>query len=485
MRLASLSLRLAIWVGILGLLQAAAVLTFSYLTLATELDSKQRAVLRDKAEHARTLVSGLADGPALRANAPHFVELVSGHSELHLMVARPGATEPWLDFSPQARESHLRFKRNAWGSDAFLEWQSRTGERPMLSLATAAKTRSGEPYEIVLTADRSEDRRLLAHLLITSASAAPFVLALVGVCALVFVKLGLRPLNRLSSAAAHISAHDLSTRIDATALPKELQSLGFAFNAMLDRLDEGVRRLSEFSSDLAHELRTPLATLLGRTQVALSQPRSSAELVDVLEGNVEELQRLSRLVSDMLFLARADDARASLDCVELDFSDEARQLAEFLELLALERDMEIDVSGHAVVTADRQQVRRAITNLVSNALRHGTPGSTVRVSGYVDGDTGCIDVVNDGPPIPPEHQVRLFDRFYRIDGSRTRDSGGSGLGLALVRAIMTLHEGTVRLHSDRATGTRFTLCFPRHAEPGRRGRPAAVNDENLTAAAAR
>ncbi len=466
MRLASLSLRLAIWVGTLGLLQAAAVLTFSYMTLASELDSKQRAVLRDKAEHARTLVGGLVDGKALRANAPHFVELISGHSELHLMVARPGASEPWLEFSPQARESQLRFKRDTWGSDAFLDWQSRTGERPMLSLATAAKTRNGDPYEVVLTADRSEDRRLLAHLLITSVSAAPFVLALVGVCALVFVKLGLRPLNRLSSAAAHISAHDLSTRIDATALPRELQSLGAAFNAMLDRLDEGVRRLSEFSSDLAHELRTPLATLLGQTQVALSQPRSNEELVDVLEGNVEELQRLSRLVSDMLFLARADDARASLDCAELELTDEASQLAEFLELLAHERDMKIDVSGHAVVNADRQQVRRAITNLVSNALRHGTPGSTVRVAAYVEGDSACIDVVNDGPPIPPEHQARLFDRFYRIDGSRARDSGGSGLGLALVRAIMALHAGTVRLHSDGPTGTRFTLCFPRRVDAG-------------------
>ena len=460
MRVGSLSLRLAIWIGMLGLMQAAAVLAFSYLTLAEELDSKQRAVLRDKTEHARHLVRGLADGAALRANAAQFAELVAGHSELHLMVAPPGASEPWLAFSPEARESLPRFKRDTWGSDSFLEWRTRTAERPMLSLSTAAKTRDGEPYEVMLSADRSEDRRLLGHLLFTSVGTAPFALALVGLCALAFVKLGLRPLNRFSRAAAHISAQDLSTRIDATGLPKELQSLCSAFNAMLGRLDEGVRRLSEFSSDLAHELRTPLSTLLGRTQVALSQPRTSEELTDVLEANVEELQRLSRLVSDMLFLAQADDAKASLACVELDLADEARELVEFLELLAHERNMKIAVSGHASVRADRQHVRRAITNLVSNALRHGLPGSTVRVSAYVDGDNACIEVGNDGPPIPSEHQARVFDRFYRIDGSRTRDSGGSGLGLAIVRAIVTLHGGTVRLRSDAVAGTRFALCFP-------------------------
>ena len=464
MRVKSLSLRLAIWIGILGLMQAAAVLAFSYLTLAGELDSKQRAVLRDKAEHARHLVSGLADGAALRANASQFADLVSGHSELHMMVAQPGSNGPWLAFSPEARESLLRFKRDTWGSDSFLEWRSQTGERRMLSLATAAATRNGEPYEVVLSADRSEDRRLLGHLLFTSVSAAPFALALVGLCALAFVKLGLRPLNQFSRAAAHISAHDLSTRIDATGLPNELQSLCSAFNAMLNRLDEGVRRLSEFSSDLAHELRTPLSTLLGRTQVALSQPRSSEELTGVLEGNVEELERLSRLVSDMLFLAQADDAKASLARVELDLADEARQLVEFLELLAHERNMKIAVSGHASVRADRQHVRRAITNLVSNALRHGLPGSTVRVSAYFDGDHACIEIVNDGPPIPPEHQARVFDRFYRVDGSRTRDSGGSGLGLAIVRAIMTLHGGTVRLDSDAVASTRFALCFPKNGD---------------------
>ena len=330
----------------------------------------------------------------------------------------------------------------------------------MLSIATTARTQNGDSYDVVVSTDRSKDERLLAGLLFTSLTAAPFALALVSISALAIVKLGLRPLSRFSRAAAHISAHSLSTRIDKRGLPEELRRLADAFNAMLDRLDEGVRRLSEFSSDLAHELRTPLATLLGRTQVTLSQQRNTAELVDVLVGNVDELQRLSRLVADMLFLAQADDARATLNKVNVDLAEEARQLVDFIQMLADERDMSVVVSGRATVHADRQLVRRVVTNLLSNALRHGTRGSTVTVHARVDANNAYLEVSNKGEPIPVEHQARLFDRFYRIDGSRARDSGGSGLGLAIVRAIMALHGGSVQVRSDTGFGTSFTLSFP-------------------------
>ena len=464
MKIGGLSLRLAVWVGVLGLLQAGAVLAFSYFTLDDELENQQRAVLQDKAEHAGRLVSTKDDGQDLLASAAQFTELVNGHSELHLMLARAGSDEAWMTLGAMAPESLLRLRGDTWPSDSVLEWRTQAGDRPMLSLTKVAKTQNGESFDVVLSGDRSNDRRLLNGLLITSLSAAPFALAFVGICAVAIVKIGLRPLKRFSGATAHISAQSLSARIDPHGFPAELRNLADAFNAMLDRLDEGVKRLSEFSSDLAHELRTPLATLLGRTQVALSQPRSNEDLVEVLAGNSEEIQRLSRLIADMLFLAQADDAKATLDRVRLELGEEARKLVEFMELLAHDRNMTILVSGEAAVFADRQQVRRVITNLLSNALRHGTPGSSVRVSAYADSERGCIDVINDGEAISPEHLARLFDRFYRIDTSRARESGGSGLGLAIVRAIMTLHGGTVHVESSSQAGTIFTLCFPNVVE---------------------
>ncbi|WP_137860688.1 MULTISPECIES: heavy metal sensor histidine kinase [Variovorax] len=462
MRLKSLSVRLALWVGLLGLLQGAGVLWFSYLTMQQEFAAQRRSVLRDKVDQARQLIGDMPDEAAIRAKAFELVDLVTGHAELHLAIARQGATVPTVAFSREASESLIRLKDDTWGTDAFLEWRANASGAPMLSQAGAVQLQNGEAYEIVATVDRSDDQRLLRSLLLTSLTAAPFGLALVIVSALAIAVWGLQPLRRFQKATVDITARNLSARIDSQGLPSELQDLGVAFNAMLERLDDGVRRLSEFSEDLAHEMRTPLATLLGRTQVGLSQPRTAEQLTDLLESNVDELQRLSRLVSDMLFLAQADHAQTAVERSELDLANQARTVAEFLQVLADERDIEISVEGRAVVVADGSLVQRAITNLLSNAVRHGARGKPVKMTvSYSDEHHAALEVVNLGTPIAPEHLERLFDRFYRVDSSRARDLGGTGLGLAIVKAIIGLHGGRVAATSSAGGETRLTLYFPR------------------------
>ena len=461
MRLKSLSVRLALLVGVLGLLQSAGVLWFSHRTLQQELGAQRRAVLLDKVDHARQLLEDMPDDATVRGRAFELVDLVTGHAELHLAIARQGSTVATIAFSREASESLKRLKDDTWGTDAFLEWRAQASGAPMLSQAGAVQLRGGEAYEIVVTVDRSEDARLLRRLLVTALTAAPFGLALVVTSALAIVIFGLRPLKHFQRAATHITASSLSTRLDTKGLPTELESLSLAFNAMLERLDDGVRRLSEFSGDLAHELRTPLATLLGRTQVVLSQPRTVEELTDLLENNVDELQRLSRLVSDMLFLAQADHAEMGIERRDLDLADEARKVAEFLQLLADERGIRITVEGSARVSADTGLVQRAITNLLSNAVRHGAPRMPVTVKvRSADGSNATLEVANQGEPISSEHLARLFDRFYRVDTARTRDLGGTGLGLAIVKAIMGLHGGQVVAASSSEGETRFTLNFP-------------------------
>ena len=460
MRPGSLSLRLALWVVVLGLLQALGVLLFSYSTLASELDAQRRVVLRDKADQARYLLADMKDASAVRDNAFRLVELVTGHAELHLAVAAPDSREPYAAFSREAMESAKRLKGDTWGTDAFLDWQSQGDGPRMLSFSAAGETKDGQPLEIVVSVDRTADQQLLRGLLLTSAVAAPFGLAIVFVGAALIATFGLRPLKRFRETAAAISTTSVSTRLALSGLPTELQTLGAGFNSMLDRLDDGISRLSEFSSDLAHEMRTPLATLLGRTQVALSQPRTTEQLEDVLEWNVEELQRLSRLISDMLFLAQSEHAAAALQLTRFDLRAEAVKVAEYLEMLAQERDIGIDVEGAGAVVADRGLVQRAITNLVSNAVRHCRGGTQVRISVAADGGRMCLAVVNLGEPIAPEHLGRLFDRFYRVDSSRNRDAGGTGLGLAIVKAIMKLHGGTAEVSSTLGGETRFTLTFP-------------------------
>ena len=232
------------------------------------------------------------------------------------------------------------------------------------------------------------------------------------------------------------------------------------FNKMLERIDEGYRRLQDFSGDLAHELRTPLATLLGRTQVALSQTRSVAELREVLEGNIEELERLSRLTSDMLFIASAEHDSTAIQMEAVDLAKEARRVADFLALIAEEKGVQLQVSGTAPpIPADHLLIQRAITNLVSNAIRHAIAGSTVIMEVASNGDTAAVKVTNKGEGIAPADQERIFDRFYRVDSGRARLKGGNGLGLAIVKSIAAAHEGNVSVLS--ASGrTSFTLTFP-------------------------
>lgn len=270
--------------------------------------------------------------------------------------------------------------------------------------------------------------------------------------------------QRLGSAATRISAQALHERLPLRDTPHELLDSGIAFNHMLDRLESSFKRLSEFSSDLAHDLRTPVNNLLGEAQVALSRPRSADEYRAVLESAVEDYERISRLIENMLFLARADDARASLQREWIELDDEIGRLREYFEPLADERGVEFDCDSrmrHCRVWAERVLLRRAIANLVANALRHATPGTAVTLQARVHDDGACLlEVSNDGPPIAPEHQSRIFDRLYRIDPSRGESATGAGLGLAIVKSIMELHGGRASVSSAPAQRTVFSLWFP-------------------------
>lgn len=455
----SLTVRLAILAGVLGLAQAAAVLGFFYVSLENELAARQRTLLDDKLGQARQLIGGLENGTSLRANAYRLVELVKGQTDLHMAVASSDSGEAQVAFSREAVESLQRLKLDTWGTNAYLEWQPAGGSSPMLSLASTVSTSDGEDFEIVLSVDRGADRGLLGQLLLTILTAAPIGLALVTVAATVIVGVGLRPLRRFRHAVSHVTAARLNVRLQPESLPRELKELADAFNAMLDRLRDSVTRLSQFSADLAHEMRTPLASLLAQTQVALSRKRTPEELADVLAHNVEELQRLARLVSDMLFLARADQASQALqlECVEVGV--EAARVADFLTIGAEEKGVSIRIQGSARVLADRGLVQRALTNLLSNAVRHARNSSVIRVM-MAEGPCGAqVAIENEGEDIPAEHLGRLFDRFYRMDPARHRDRGGSGLGLAIVRAIMELHGGTVEVAGPAPGRVQFTLCF--------------------------
>lgn len=459
MRLRSLSFKLALLVGMLGLLQAVAILVFSYNTMSRSLAEQRRHVVQDTLIEVTKVVDRQASSAAISAAAYQLAEVLGRHEGMHVAIERGNKEETLVAFSEVGKESVHQLKTATWAVDAFLEWQSKASGRQMLSLASTGSTKNGDQYVLVLTADRGADDEILKRFLLTALTAAPFVLALVSLGALAIVHIGLKPLNRFRDAAIAVTTKNLSTRINPAHLPSELLPLGKAFNGMLDRLDDGIRRLSQFSGDLAHEMRTPLGILLGRTQVALSQQRTKEDLLQALEENVEEIERLNRLVTDMLFLAHADSSSFVLAAKPVELSTLASEIVDFMELPAEERGMSFRISGNAIVNVDSSLIQRAITNLVSNAIRYGTPNGVIDLNITSDESTVRFSVINHGEQIPVEHQVRLFDRFYRTEFSRAREAGGSGLGLSIVKAIMHLHRGSVEVQSNVHGETRFTLTF--------------------------
>ena len=230
---------------------------------------------------------------------------------------------------------------------------------------------------------------------------------------------------------------------------------------MLDRLGESFSRLTQFSSDLSHELRTPINNLMGEAQVALSRARTADQYREVLESSLEELDRLSRMTENMLFLARTDQPAAGIIRDWIDARREVEKLAEFYEIMADESGLHIRCTGNARVFADLSLMRRAISNLISNALRHTPRGGDVEVALKDETDgSATIAISNAGPGIPAQHLKRIFDRFYQVDTSRERSRDGVGLGLAIVNSIMRLHGGTVSVSSEPGAHTTFILRFP-------------------------
>ena len=276
-------------------------------------------------------------------------------------------------------------------------------------------------------------------------------------------KLILSSAHRLANTANRISAHALHERLAPENNIAELEPVARAFNNMLDRLQDSFTRLSGVSSDIAHDLRTPIHRLLMVAQVTLDRPRSADEYRAVIESAVPTYERMGRMIENILFLARAESQQSAVHATFIPLEQRLGAIAAFFELLAQERGLElalqVDQSAH--VWADDTLLTRATGNLLTNAIRHARPGSTVVLSGSVASNGGChISVSNEGEPIALKHQARIFERAYRVESPSNEEAPGVGLGLAIVKSTMELHGGLVYLRSAPGHPTVFTLWFP-------------------------
>jgi len=285
-------------------------------------------------------------------------------------------------------------------------------------------------------------------------------IALTALLGWIAARRGLAPVREMADVAQGISAHRLGERLAPESVPAELVDLAVAFNDMLARLEGSFTRLSDFSSDLAHELRTPISNLMTQTQVAISKARSADQYREVLYSNLEEYERLARMIADMLFLAKADNRLIVPSSEMVDLAAEVKELFGFYEAFAEEQGVSLMLTGAGSVRGDRLMLRRALSNLLSNAIRHTPRERSVGVQ-IERQDSGEVElwVENPGEDIEPEHLPRLFDRFYRVDASRQKAGEGAGLGLAITKSIVEAHQGKIRAYSANGS-TRFAITFP-------------------------
>jgi two-component system heavy metal sensor histidine kinase CusS len=297
---------------------------------------------------------------------------------------------------------------------------------------------------------------------------------LVAILGFSIARVGLRPLALMSADAQSIGPNNRQQRLALPSLPRELLHLGRSFNAALDRLEQAYRQLETFNADVAHELRTPLTNLIGQTQVALTRERQALALREVLQSNLEELERLRSIVSDMLFLARAEQGERPSQQIETSIASEVAKTVEFFEMLLEEAGMSVDVQGDAVAPIDTALFRRALTNLLQNAIQHAISGGKIQVRISQTHECASVAFSNRSNPIEPQHLARLFDRFYRIDTSRRNSVESHGLGLTIVKAVAAMHNGGVFAHSENGMITiGFSVALS----------PTSIASQNLDSAA--
>lgn len=426
-----------------------------------QIDARDREEIDGKTAAVMHLLRELKTGAGIEKSAARFADIAIGHPHLQIglrlgerWLVRPANEIVALVGDGNDDIPHLP-GIGTYRIDADIWWLRRidfvaAGDRTFVAYVGVHVTPAHNLLERIIGS------MLIAGVLGVTASAA---------LGWFIARRGLAPIRAVAQEAERVTAHRLSEPLRVEDAPAEVRGLIVSINRMLARLQGSFRTLEEFSADIAHELRTPISTLMLQTQVTLSRERSVAEYQETLHSNLIELERLQRTVSDMLFLARVDRGMVQLERKTVDLAQEARSVAEFFEPVAAEQGQRIEVRGTGLAACDRAMARRALTNLLSNAVRYAPRGATITVDIAAQPDGGAVvDVINPAPPMSAEELQRLFARFARgtdatTAGATSSFGEGAGLGLSIVNSIMRLHGGSVTADST-PSGLRLRLVFP-------------------------
>ncbi len=461
----TLAFRLTAGYAVAGLLMVFLATASLYLVLVKELERSTDLFLADKLNVLRTMLrerpedlDGLHEEVELESAARRYeqfyVRLLNERGTP--IMQTPGMAEQ-LDLSrltmqPQSHSEHA------------IRMKGKRGQSFRVTSVIAPVGSSPTQNDIIQIAiDVSQKEELLANYRSWFSAIMLGALAVFPVIGYKIARHGIRPMEEMATTARHISSTNLHERIFSQGYPVELASLADTFNKMLDRLEDSFERISRFSADIAHDLRTPVINIRGEAEVALARARTVDEYRDVLGSCLEEAVRLSHLIGDLLFLARAESPLTQLHRAPVDLSELLGNLCEYYEASATDGGIALTTAMAAepvIAELDRTLMQRAVGNLITNAMAYTPSGGSITLGANAEVAGVRIEVSDTGVGIPPDALPRVFDRFYRVDKSRSHSSGGTGLGLSIVQSIVTLHGGKAEIASQVGKGTRVTLRIP-------------------------
>jgi heavy metal sensor kinase len=459
--LRSLAIRIAFWygglVGACLLFYSVAAVVFFTRHVGAELD---RRVHEDVELAERAVAVSDSGAPVWRGGTPpwsgvheeegggHWLEVWSPEGRRLLSDGTQGTVD--LGPAPDAGAAHPVARPHTHGLE--------TG--PVRVLVERVSL-DGRPFLVRVAVSEVSSRALVRRMWLEVLGLALAVLLLGALGGLWIARRSLAPLSQLATRAERISAEQLHERLPVAGSSVELDRLAAAFNDTFARLEGSFDQLKRFTADVSHELRTPLTALRTVGEVALRAKHDAEGYREAIGSMLEEVDRLTRLTDELLTLARADAGEATVRREPVDVAALARDVADHLSVLVEEKEQRLEVVTEPLeVAADRTILRQALVNLAVNAVKYSPEGTRIRIETGRRDRAVFLEVADEGPGIAPEHRERIFERFYRVDKSRSREMGGTGLGLALVKWAAEAHGGHVELEAEVGRGSTFRILLP-------------------------
>lgn len=368
--------------------------------------------------------------------------------------------------SPNIRQHEVPLSRTAleatFNGQTILESAKYPHEPPLRLISVPIIHRGNLLYIVQVGTSMESIEDTLRRFLILLTVAMPIALAVSLAAGWFLAGRALRPVDAITLAAQRIAAGDLSQRLTMPTAPDEIGRLAGTFNNMIGRLDTSFRQIRQFTSDASHELRTPLTVMKGETELVLRRPRALEDYQAVLESNLEEIDRMTRIVEELLFLSRADMGEVKMESKPVFLETLVEDIHRQAPLLGQDRNIEVVLGSvmPAVVQGDELRLRELLLNLVENAIKYSHPGGKVEIGLVTNGQEAVLSVTDQGIGIGSEDHTKIFNRFFRTDGARAHTKKGTGLGLAICAWIAEFHKGRISVKSGVGQGSTFTVTLP-------------------------